>query len=79
MEAPSDPKQLQFVEINLSTGVNRQFFFRSSGTDLSVVKQIFEQQHYSLSTLPLSNKLKTTPIGQRTAEPHSWPSILVRT
>ena len=59
MELPSSPKELQFIEINLSTGVNRRFFFRSPGTDLNVIRQIFEQQNYNLSGFPLSNKLKS--------------------
>jgi len=58
MSAPPDPKVLQSVEIKLSAGANRRFFFRSSGTDLSVIRQIFEEQNYTLSGLPLSSKLK---------------------
>jgi len=58
MSAPPDPKVLQSVEIKLSAGANRRFFFRSSGTDLSVIRQIFEEQNYTLSGLTLSSKLK---------------------
>ena len=58
MKVPSDPKELQSIEITLSTVRSRRFFFRSSGTDLSVIRQIFEQQNYNLSGFPLSSKLK---------------------
>jgi len=57
MRVPSDPKELQSVEINLSSGLTRRFLYRSSGTDLNVVRQIFEQQNYNLSGFPLSSKL----------------------
>lgn len=58
MTAPIDRKELQSVDISLSTGASRRFYFRSSGTDLSVIRQIFEQQNYNLSGFPLSSRLK---------------------
>jgi FkbM family methyltransferase len=58
-QPPLETPQLQFVEIALSAGSTRRFFFRgSSRTDRSVIKQIFEAQHYNLSHLPLSRALK---------------------
>jgi FkbM family methyltransferase len=59
MNASIQGEELQFVEIKLSTGANRRFFFRRSGTDLSVIRQIFEQQNYNLSGFALSDKLKS--------------------
>jgi len=59
MKASTESEALQFVEINLLTGANRRFFFRRSGTDLSVIRQIFEQQNYNLSGFPLSDRLKS--------------------
>jgi FkbM family methyltransferase len=54
-----DIQQFAFVEIALPTGGTRRFFFRgSSRTDRDVIKQIFEAQHYNLSSFPLSSALK---------------------
>ncbi len=51
--------QFQFVEIALSGGHTRRFFYRgTSRTDVSVIKQIFEAQHYNLSRFPLSSTLR---------------------
>jgi FkbM family methyltransferase len=52
-------RQLHFVDVALSSGGTRRFFFReSSRTDRNVIQQIFEEQHYSLSSFPLSRALK---------------------
>lgn len=54
-----ETRQLKFVEIALPAGGARRFFYRaSSRTDLSVIKQTFEAQHYNLSSFPLSSSLK---------------------
>ena len=56
---PSEPEGLLSVDIRVFTGASRRFFYRSPGTDLSVIKQIFAQQNYNLSGLPLTGKLKS--------------------
>lgn len=57
--AASESGQLQSVEIGLTGGGTRRFLYReSSRTDMSVLNQIFQAQHYNLSGLPLSPSLK---------------------
>jgi FkbM family methyltransferase len=54
-----DSTQLKSVEILLSTGGTRRFFYReASRTDRDVIKQIFQAQHYNLGQFPLSQALK---------------------
>jgi FkbM family methyltransferase len=51
--------RLKFVEIALSTGGQRRFFYReNSRTDRNVIHQIFELQHYNIAQFPLSRSLK---------------------
>jgi FkbM family methyltransferase len=50
---------LETIEISLSTGSKRRFFFRGfSRTDRSVINQIFVAHHYDVSSFPLSGTLK---------------------
>jgi FkbM family methyltransferase len=55
-----ETRQLESIELALSLGGTRRFFFRgSSRTDRNVIQQIFAAQHYNLSSLPLSSSLKS--------------------
>jgi FkbM family methyltransferase len=55
----TEAQQFQYVDIALSGNRARRFFYRrASRTDLSVIKQIFEAQHYNLSPFPLSPTLR---------------------
>jgi len=54
-----EDRQLTSIDIGLSTGLRRPFFFRaSSAADKAVIEQIFHMQHYNLSPYPLSQNLK---------------------
>jgi len=58
-QSPLQGTQLKSVEIALSTGGKRLFFYReTSRTDLAVIQQIFQTQHYNLGQFPLSRVLK---------------------
>jgi FkbM family methyltransferase len=52
--------QLDFVEITFSVyGTRRMFFRKSSQADKEIVKQIFDQKTYNISSFPLSGSLKS--------------------
>jgi FkbM family methyltransferase len=58
-QSPLESTQLKSVEIFLSTGGTRRFFYReASRTDRDVIKQIFQTQNYNLGQFPLSRALK---------------------
>jgi len=49
--------QLKTVEIPLSTGGTRLFFYReTSSTDLWVIEQIFEAEHYNFKLQPMGHR-----------------------
>jgi FkbM family methyltransferase len=57
-QSPSESTQLKSIEIPLSTGGTRPFFYReASRTDLWVIEQIFETQHYNLDEPQLKFRL----------------------
>jgi FkbM family methyltransferase len=52
-------REFKFVEIALSSGGTRRFFYReTSRTDRKVIQQIFETQHYNLAQFSASRGLK---------------------
>jgi FkbM family methyltransferase len=58
-QSPLQSTQLKSVEISLSTGGKRLFFYReTSRTDLEVIKQTFQTQHYNLGQFQLSRVLR---------------------
>jgi FkbM family methyltransferase len=58
-QSPLENSQLKSIEILLSTGGTRRFFYReASRTDRDVIKQIFQTQNYHLGQFALSQSLK---------------------
>src|SRR5438093_1458116 len=54
-----EDRQLSSIEIALSTGSRRPFFFRgSSAADKGVIQQIFHEQNYNPFSYPLGQSLK---------------------
>jgi FkbM family methyltransferase len=52
-------QQLTSIEVELSAGLKRPFYFReTSRTDKTVIEQIFQLEHYEFASFPLSQSLK---------------------